>query len=87
MLIKHDLHINPSKCQVAKVALCLHARMRGPKPPGMSEGKPLERVDAFKYIPKLELLESCCMDPQALARQLTIGLAVCHGPSQLSTSA
>ena len=22
------------------------------------------------------------MDPQALARQLTIGLAVCHGPSQ-----
>jgi hypothetical protein len=27
------------------------------------------------------------MDPQALARQLTIGLAVRRGPSQLSTSA
>jgi hypothetical protein len=46
---QHDLHINPSKCQVVVFA----RKNAWPKASWHVEGKPskpLERVDAFKYL-------------------------------------
>jgi hypothetical protein len=75
LLQQHDLHISPRKCQVVVFA----RKNAWPKASWHVEGKPLERVDAFKYLGVM--LHGSSSIGKTVDHRLQ--LAVC----QLSTSA